>query len=102
MPENLKKNYPQGLFISAAKNKGVEKLKEMIYDIIFKDMVEVIVKVPFNRMQVKGYLHETYEVLETSYLENEAVYRLRVKKQEIILLEKKGLKVEEVKNRRVV
>ena len=93
--ENLKEKYPQGMFISAAKNKGIQELKEAIYDNLFKDMVEVEVKVPFSRMEVKGYLHDNYEVLNTSYLESEAVYHLRIKKQEVVLLEKKGLKVKQ-------
>lgn len=94
--EELKKDYPQSVFISAAKNEGIEELKEEIYRNIFKDMVEVVAKLSFKHMDAVGYLHDNCEILKTGYLENEAVYWLRVKKQEIVLLEKRGFRITEV------
>ena len=71
-------------------------LKETIYKNVFKDMVEIMVKVPFNRMKVVNYFHDNYEILKTVYKEKEAVYWIRAQKHKLAYIKKQGLKIKEV------
>jgi len=92
---NLKSKYPQAVFISAAKNIGLEALKEEIYKNIFQDAVEVVVRLPFDRMDIVNYLHKHCEVLKVSY-QKEAVYWVKMNKHELSYIEKQGLKTKEI------
>jgi len=92
---NLKSKYPQAVFISAARNIGLEVLKEEIYKNIFQDAIEVVVRLPFDRMDIVNYLHEHCEVLKVSY-QKEAVYWVKMSKHELSYIEKQGLKIKEI------
>lgn len=94
--EHLKNEYPESIFISALKGIGLDNLKEIIYKNVSKDIVEVVVKVPFNRMAVVNYFHDNYEILKTVYQEKEAVYWLRAQKHKLAYIKKQGLEIEEV------
>ena len=92
----LMSKYPQDVFISASGNIGLDALKKAICEATFKDIVEVAVKVPFNRMDIASRLHDNYEILKIDYQEKEAVYRIRTKKQGAAWIKKQGLEVREV------
>ncbi len=94
--EYLKSEYPQSIFISAKMDIDLNNLREAIYSQAFKDMVEVIVKVPFNRMDVANYFHDNYQILKTAYQEKEVVYWIKTKKDNLSYIRKQGLKVKEV------
>jgi len=94
--EYLKSEYPQSIFISALEDIDLGNLKETIYKEVFKDMVEIVVKVPFNRMEVASYFHDNYEILKTVYQEKEAVYWIRARKHKLAYIKKQGLEVKEV------
>jgi len=93
--EYLRSQYPQSIFVSAKMDIDLNNLRETIYNQAFKDMVEVIVKVPFNRMDVANYLHNNYQILKTTYQEKEAVYWIKIKKDKLAYIKKQGLKVSE-------
>ena len=92
----LKSKYPQDVFISASRNIGLDTLKKTIYEAIFKDIVEVVVKVPFSRMNIASCLHDNYEILKTVYEEKGTVYWIRIKKQGAAWIKKQGLEIREV------
>ena len=94
----LKAKYPQDVFISAIAGVGVDRLREVIYERIFHDIVEVVVRLPFNRMDIANYLHNNCEVLKTAYQDNDAVYCVRVKKEKLAYLEKQNLNIERIGN----
>lgn len=94
--EYLKSEYPQSIFISALKGIDLGNLKETIYKKVSKDMVEIVVKVPFNRMKVVNYFHDNCEILKTVYKEKEAVYWIRAQKHKLAYIKKQGLKIKEV------
>ncbi len=94
--EDLRKDYPQALFISAAKSTGLWELGEEIYGSIFKDTVEAVVKLPFSRMELSHYLHQNCEILKTIHKEQETVYWVKANKDKLAYLQHQGLSVKEI------
>jgi len=92
----LSSKYPDGIFISAKNNIGLDILKDEIYKNIFKDIVEVVVRVPFDKMGVVKYFHQNCQVLKKNYQETEAVYWLKIQKDKLAYFEKEGLEVKQV------
>jgi GTP-binding protein HflX len=98
-PESInifKNKYPDAILVSALTKTNLEALKERIYRLIFKDMVEVVVKVPFNRMELVDYIHTNCEVIKTAYDENHTIYFLKIKKDNLSFFEKKGIEAKEM------
>ncbi|MBD3264782.1 MAG: GTPase HflX [Candidatus Omnitrophica bacterium] len=93
---DLRVDYPEAAFISAVRGEGINDLKDKTYKVLFKDWIEVVVKVPFSEMKIADFLHSRYEILKHAYGEKEAVYWMRLEKQEIPFLKRKGLEVREV------
>jgi GTP-binding protein HflX len=89
----LKQMYPQSIFISAASGLGLESLKEEIIKNIFKDTVEVIVKVPFDQMEVTDYIHKNFQILKTDYQIDAAVYWVRTRETKLHYLAKRGIEI---------
>jgi len=94
--ERLEREYPQSVFISAKTHQGLDDLHEQIYKVLFKDVVEVVVKVPFKRMDLVNYLHGNAQVLKTTYQEKEALFLARIKKNKLSYLQRQGLDTKEV------
>jgi GTP-binding protein HflX len=92
--DNLKKIYPEAVFISALKRTNLDILKEKIYKVLFKEMVEALLKIPFNLMETVDYLYKNCEVIKINYQESSVVYWVRIKKDKLPYLEKKGIKIE--------
>jgi len=94
--EYLKEKYPESIFVSALKSKGLENLKEEMQSRVFKDMVEAVVDVPFNRMDISSYLHDKCEVLDVEYRQECVIFKIRIKKDKLAYLKKQGLKIKVV------
>jgi len=93
-PESInifKNKYSDALFVSALEKTNLDILREKIYDITFKDMIEVVVKIPFNLMELTNYIHVNCEVLKINYQETEAIYFIRTRKDKLSFFEKKGI-----------
>jgi len=95
--EYLKEKYPESIFVSAFKGEGLENLKEEMHSRVFKDMVEVVVEVPFNRMDISSFLHDKCEVLGVEYRGECAIFKIRSRKPRLEYLKKNGLKVKEAR-----
>jgi len=91
--EVLRNKYSGAIFISALKGTNLDALKKTIYELSFPDMVEAVVKLPFNMMALTDYIHSNCEVLKTNYEENKAVYLVRAKKDNLIYLENRGIDI---------
>ena len=94
--DEFKRSWPDAVFISASKGDNFTYLKEKMYEILFQDMAEVILKFPFNRMEVVNDIHKHCEVLKQNYQEDEVVYWVRLKRGKIDLLKKKGIEIKEI------
>ncbi|MBU1113127.1 MAG: GTPase HflX [Candidatus Omnitrophica bacterium] len=95
--EFLRKDYPQGIFISAKQGIGLLELKQAIASGVDKGALEVVVKVPFNRMEIISYLHKSCEVLKNTCDQKESVYWLRLKQDKLDYIKKQGFIVKELK-----
>ncbi len=93
---HLKNDYPQSVFISATQGTGIDELLRHIHSALFKDRVEVVVKVPFERMKAVDYFHRNAEVLKTAYHEKNAVFWLRLTHEEATHLKRQGFEVKEI------
>lgn len=94
--EQLKEKYPESIFVSALKTEGLENLKDQMQGLVFKDMVEADVDVPFDRMDISSYLHDQCEVLDTEYLQEKVIFKIRAKMDKLAYIKKKGFEVKEV------
>jgi GTP-binding protein HflX len=94
--ESLRIQYSDAVFISALEKTNLEQLKEKIYQAIFRDMAEVIIKLPFKLMDLTDYIHSNCEVLKTNYQETEVVYWVRIKQEKLTHLRNRGVQIEEI------
>jgi len=94
--EHLKEKYPGSIFVSAFKSEGLENLKEEIHNRVFRDMVEAVVEVPFNRMDISSYLHDNCEVLDVEYCQKIVIFKIKAKKEKLAYIKKQGLEIKEV------
>lgn len=94
--EDLKEKYPESIFVSALKAKGLEKLKQEMQSQVFKDIVEAAIEVPFSRMDISSFLHDKCEVLNVEYQEKCAIFKIRAGKDKVAYIKKQGLKVKGV------
>jgi len=91
----LKYRYPKAIFISATIGTGIAELKDEIYRRLSDEIVEIVVNLSFDRMKAVDYFHKYCEILKTIYQDNETVYWLRLKKDNLHYLQKLGLKIKE-------
>jgi GTP-binding protein HflX len=94
--ESLKNSYPQAIFVSALKRINLESLKEEIYRNLFKNMLEAIIKVPYNKADTLEFLHKNCEILKANYKKDNIVFWIKTKKANLEYLRKKGFPVEEI------
>ncbi|MBU0694488.1 MAG: GTPase HflX [Candidatus Omnitrophica bacterium] len=94
--DELKNDYPQGIFISALRRENLDFLKEKIYENLFKDNLEAILTFPFSLMEVVDYIHKNCEVLKTNYRESEVVYLVRTSVDKLAYLKNRGVQIKEI------
>ncbi len=92
----LKEEYPEGVFISALQRVNLESLKDKIYKLVIERMEEVILKVPFNLMELSNYIHNHCEVLKQTYQDDQSVYWVRINPERLAYLERCGVSVEKI------
>lgn len=93
--DSLKKEYPEGIFISAKSKLGVDELRQVVSAKIFKDTVEAVVRIPFDHMEIVNYLHKNCEVVKKSYEDKEVVYWVRSKRDKLDYIKNQGIKIRE-------
>lgn len=93
-PENiaqLKSEYPDALFISALEKTGFGLLNEKMYEMLFKDMSELVLRFSFQQMGIVDYLHTNCEILKIDYQGDEVVYFVRIENHKIEYLKNQGI-----------
>jgi GTPase len=96
LSEQLAKDYPQALFVSAKTGRGMEVIKTRLGELLKERNCEVVARVPFNRMDIADYLHRSTEVLKTVYREKEVIFWLRIKKSQLAQIKKKEVEIKEL------
>lgn len=94
--EMLRNKYSGAIFISALKGINLTALKKSVYELVFSDLVEAVIRLPFKMMELADYIHTNCEVLKTSYQDTEAVYLVRTKQGSLTYLKNKGAGVKEM------
>lgn len=94
--ETIQQKYPDAVLVCALQKINLDKLIDKIHKALTKDVVEVIVKVPFDKMEVVQNIHNNCQVLKTSYTENEATYWVRINRQNLAIFKKFDLQVKEL------
>jgi len=79
----LRTNYPDAVFISAARGINLFALKEKIGDHLAKDFRERKIRTHVSNYKLIGYLYEHAEVIEKHYLDEEIELTYRVHKNSI-------------------
>jgi GTPase len=65
--EDLKKNYHNGINISAATGENVQELLDLITKMLPSQVREIDVHIPLNRMDLVNLAHKEGEVLSVKY-----------------------------------
>ncbi|MEI8348737.1 MAG: GTPase HflX [Candidatus Omnitrophota bacterium] len=94
--EQLQRQFPEAVFVSALEKTNLEVLRERIYQMIGKDTVEAIIKFPFTRMELVNFLHANCEIMKTNYQENEVVYWVKTKQPFLAYIAKQGAQVKKM------
>jgi GTP-binding protein HflX len=61
---DLKRTYPDAIFVSAVRGIGLSKLKDKIEALIEEDFVSFSYKIPLNQYKAVAYLHESAVITE--------------------------------------
>ncbi|MDD5071044.1 MAG: hypothetical protein PHV17_09995, partial [Candidatus Omnitrophica bacterium] len=93
----LKATYHSAIFVSAKEKINLDALETAVYDLLFSDIKEVRVTIPFDLMRYLDYLHSACEVLEKEYKQDNLTCTVRAKQENIDYLTSKGLRVKEIK-----
>jgi 50S ribosomal subunit-associated GTPase HflX len=94
--QDLSRQYPEAIFISALTKFNLEILKEKIYEIIYKEEEEFILKVPLTQMRLTQYIHGQCEVIKSDYHENEMLFWVKTKEEKLLYLKKYGIEIKKV------
>ena len=81
--EFLKRTYPENVAISAQTGEGLDALREKIAGYAQQGLEEVQLRFPIGNGRAIAFLRERGEVLEESWEENEAVYKVRLSKKDL-------------------
>jgi GTP-binding protein HflX len=94
--EALRKEWPDAILVSAKENINLDGLREKIYQLVFGDLKEALVAVPFTAMDSLDYIHKNCEILKTDHTDKASLYLVKAKLEHLDYLRKKGLVVKEV------
>jgi GTP-binding protein HflX len=94
--QDLSRQYPEAIFISALTKFNLEILKEKIYEIIYKEEEEFILKVPLTQMRLTQYIHGQCEVIKSDYHENEMLFWVKTKEEKLLYLKKYDIEIKKV------
>lgn len=78
LPKLLERRYTDSLVVSAHRPEDMKRLREAIYAHFERDMVEIEVLVPYHASWLGAQIHACAKVLETEYLEQGTMFRIRI------------------------
>jgi GTP-binding protein HflX len=79
----LERTYPEHVAISALTGEGIDALRERIAARAAQGLEEATLRFPISNGRAIAFLRERGEVLEESFLDSEAVYRVRLSKKDM-------------------
>jgi GTP-binding protein HflX len=87
----LRKRYPEAVFISAQKGINLSALEEKIIDVINEELLETEIKIPIENgdaYKIVNLLHKEVEIMETKYLDKSIKLKIRAKRSDIDRIQK--------------
>ncbi len=78
LPKIIERSYIDSAVVSAHRPQDMKRLRESIYAYFERDMVEIEVVVPYNASWLQAQIHAYAKVLESKYLENGTLFRIRI------------------------
>jgi GTP-binding protein HflX len=87
----LRRRYPEAVFISAQKGINLSALEEKIVDIINKELSETEIRIPIDNgdaYKIVNILHKEVEILDTKYSDESIKLKIRAKRSDIDRIQK--------------
>jgi GTP-binding protein HflX len=78
----IAQQYPQSVFISAARGINITALNEAVRTILEREFVEEQVRLSQEQQKLIAYLHSASEVLDTTYEDSAVVLKIRLPKKD--------------------
>ena len=86
--ERMKRNFPEGIFISALKKDNLAELYERVIALLESELQEKTFLIPYARYDVVGHLFGSSHILEKSYRPNGVLIKTLVDKKTYSLVQK--------------
>jgi len=96
LPKILERKYVDSLVVSALKPEDMKRLRDAIYTYFERDMVELEVVISYQDTWLQSQIHEHSKVLKTDYLEEGALFKIRIMRSAAnwLRLKEKSLRME--------
>ncbi|MCX6134700.1 MAG: GTPase HflX [Ignavibacteriales bacterium] len=78
----LSAEYPNSVFISAARGINILGLKDAVLQLLESEFVEELVRIPQDQQKLISQLHSAGEVLDRSYEDNDVILRMRIRRRD--------------------
>ncbi len=85
--QSLATEYPNRVFISAARGINILGLKDEVLRLLETEFVEEVFRIPQDQQKLISQLHSAGEVLDRTYEENDVILRMRIRRRDKIRLE---------------
>ena len=85
--QTLATEYPNRVFISAARGINILGLKDEVLRLLETEFVEELFRIPQNQQKLISQLHSAGEVLDRTYEENDVILRMRIRRRDKIRIE---------------
>lgn len=82
----LKRTYPDAVFVSAERSIGLSKLKEEIKELIEEDFVTETMKIPASKYEGVAFLHREANILEKKYVGSDIKLTFSIDKADLMRL----------------
>jgi GTP-binding protein HflX len=77
----VQKNYPNALLISAKKKIRLERVKNMIYELLKDHFIDKDLSLRYDQSHIMNKISEISYILDQSFLENEIQLKIRITKE---------------------
>ena len=85
--QTLATEYPNRVFISAARGINILGLKDEVLRLIETEFIEELYRIPQNQQKLISQLHSAGEVHDRTYEENDVILRMRIRRRDKIRVE---------------
>ena len=85
--QSLATEYPNRVFISAARGINILGLKDEVLRLLETEFIEEVFRIPQNQQKLISQLHSAGEVLDRTYEENNVILRMRIRRRDKVRVE---------------